>query len=112
FRFVSVDVTLDISFIKQVKDANLAERLELEDDLDARQVDPLASGEKTDDTHPPDVRLRVETEVVAALRAEEPLLFVDPQRPRMDARKLRGDADEVARPLEIPANAHVGISRG
>src|SRR5437868_1775368 len=99
FRFVSVDVTLDVSFIKQVKDADLAERLELEDDLDARQVDPLASGEEADDTHPPDVRLRVEAEVVAPLRAEEAFLFVDPQRPRMDARQFRGDADEVTRPL-------------
>src|SRR6185312_14752078 len=71
FRFVAFDVTLDISLIEQVEDADLAERFELEDDLDARQVDPLASGEEADDTHPPDVRLRVETEVVSTLRAEE-----------------------------------------
>src|SRR5438552_4356364 len=105
-RFVAIDVALDISFIEQVEDADLAERLELEDDLDARQVDPLASGEEADDTHPPDVRLRVEAEVVPALRTEESLLLVDAQRPWMHARQLGGDADEIARSLEITADAH------
>src|SRR5438445_66186 len=105
-RFVAIDVALDISFIEQVEDADLAERLELEDDLDARQVDPLASGEEADDTHPPDVRLRVEAEVVPTLRTEESLLLVDAQRPWMHARQLGGDADEIARSLEIAADAH------
>src|SRR5207245_10637913 len=93
-RFVAIDVALDISFIEQVEDADLAERLELEDDLDARQVDPLASGEEADDTHPPDVRLRVEAEVVSTLRAEESLLLVDAQRSRMQARQLGADGAE------------------
>ena len=95
FGLVALDVSLDIICIEQVVDADLAERLELKDDLDARQVDPLALGQEADDTHPPDIRLGVETELVAPLRADEAFFLVDPQRTRMDARQLGGDADEV-----------------
>src|SRR5439155_6066842 len=107
FRFVTIDVTLDISLIEQVVDADLAERLELEDDLDARQVHPLAPGEEADDTHPPNVRLRVEAEIVPTLRAEEAFLLVDAQRPWMHARQFGGNADEISRPLEVTPKAHV-----
>src|SRR5579859_1139898 len=99
FGLLALDVSLDIICIEQVVDADLAERLELKDDLDARQVDPLALGQEADDTHPPDVRLRVEAEVVAPLRADEAFFLVDPQRTRVHARQLGGDADEVDRPV-------------
>src|ERR1700693_1186413 len=92
-RLVSLDKSLDIVSIEQVIDADLAQRLELQDDLDARQVDPLASGEKADDTHPPDIGLRVEPEVVAPMRADQPLLFVDAQRAWVHLRQLGGDAE-------------------
>ena len=100
-------VGFGISFIKELVDLDLAERFQLKDDFDARQVHPLASGEKADDAHPLDIRLRVEAQVVATMGAEQPLFLVDPQRPRMDACELRRDADEVPRALEIPT---VGVA--
>ncbi len=72
----------------------------------AREVHPLATGQETDDTHPLDVGLTVETEVVAPLRADEALLVVDPQRAGMARRQLGGDADEVARPLSVASPGH------
>src|SRR3990170_2458325 len=95
--------SLYIVLIEQIVDPDLAEGFELKDDPHAGEVDSLTTREKTDDTNALDVRLAVETEVVATLRLEESLLLVDPQRPGMTGRQLGGDADDVAGSGELVA---------
>jgi hypothetical protein len=83
--------------IEQIVDPDLAEGFELKDDPHAGEVHSLSTRQETNDTNALDIRLTVETEVVTTLRGEESLLLVDAQRPRMAARQLRGDADDVTR---------------
>jgi hypothetical protein len=91
-----VGESLYIVLIEQIVDPDLAELLELKDDPHAGEIDTLPAGEESNDTNALDIRLAVEAEVVPALRGEESLLLVDPQRPWMAARQLRGDADDVS----------------
>jgi hypothetical protein len=96
-----VGESLYIVLIEQIVDPDLAESFELKDDPHAGEVDSLPARQESDDTNALDVRLTVETEVVAALRLEEALLLVDPQRAGMAGRQLGGDADEISRSVEI-----------
>jgi hypothetical protein len=100
--------SLYIALIEQIVDPDLAECLELKDDPHAGEVDSLSSCQETNDTNALDVRLTVETEIVAPLRAKESLLLVDAQRARMAARQLCGDADDVPRAGESVATRNVG----
>ena len=100
--------SLYIVLIEQIVDPDLAEFLELKDDPHAGEVDSLSTRQETNDTNALDIRLAVETEVVAPLRLEESLLLVDTQRAWMTARQLRGDADDVPRTGELVAARDAG----
>jgi hypothetical protein len=89
--------------IEQIVDPDLAESFELKDDPHAGEIDSLPAREESDDANALDVRLTVETEVVATLWLEEALLLVDPQRSWMAARQLGGDADDVSGSSELVA---------
>src|SRR2546427_6261565 len=82
--------------VERLEDAGPDALLELEEDADAGQVDAPVTGEVTDPEDPSDVLFAVEPDVrVRPSRADETLVLVDPERPRMDAHDARGDADHV-----------------
>jgi hypothetical protein len=95
--------SLYIVLIEQIVDPDLAELFELKDDPHAGEVDSLSTCQETNDTNALDIRLAVETEVVAPLRPEESLLLVDAQGAWMAARQLGGDADDVSGSSELVA---------
>src|SRR5918999_212845 len=106
-----VGKSLDIVLIEQVVDPDLAECLELKDDPYAGEVDTLPAGEETDDTNALDIGLAIEAQVVPSLRLDEAFLLVDPQRSRMAARQLGGDADDVTGSGELVATRGSGRRR-
>src|SRR5947209_4505976 len=68
--------------------------------LDAREIEPELGREALDQSQTLEVALGVEPRVPGRpLRPHEPLLLVDPQRLRVHADDLGGDADHVARPV-------------
>src|SRR5436305_730448 len=72
--------------------------LEPQHDLHASQVEPELGREALDQPQPLQVRLGIKARVPArALRADEALVLVDPQRLRVHADELRGDRDHVTR---------------
>jgi hypothetical protein len=95
--------SLYIVLIEQIVDPDLGELFELKDDPHAGEVDSLSTCQETNDTNALDIRLAVETEVVAPLRSEESLLLVDAQGAWMAARQLGGDADDVSGSSELVA---------
>jgi hypothetical protein len=97
--------------IKGLQDPFPEALLELEQDLDAREVDPPVPGQMPDPLDPADVLVAVEADVRRCPgRTEQPLIFVDPQCPRMHRDNPGGDADDVYRPPRIAiclAKTHV-----
>ena len=78
--------------------------------LDAREVEPELGRQPLDQPQPLDVGVGVEPRVAGgALRPHEALLLVDPQRLRVHADELGGDADHVARVVVHQLNS---LSRG
>src|SRR5919205_2583986 len=85
---------------------------EREDGLDAGEVEPELGREPLDEPQPLEVALRVEPRVPRrALRPDEPLLLVDPERLRVHADELGGDADHVARAI-VAVHQLKSLSRG
>src|SRR5262249_2422208 len=84
--------------------------LEVQDLLDAGEVEPDLGRQPLDQPQPLDVELRVEPRVAGGpLRPDEPLLLVDAQRLWVHADEIRGDADHVARAVVHQLNS---FSRG
>ena len=74
---------------------------------------PRFCGQMPDPQDPPDVVLRVQTDVGAgAGRADQTLTLVDAQRARMNADELSGDADHVDRTRRIHALRGGGFAKG
>src|SRR5262245_53208390 len=81
----------------------LAEPLfELEQDLDPGEVDAAVLGQMPDPLDSADVLFAVEPDVGGSpRRADQALVFVDPQRSRMDGDDAGGHADHVDRPARV-----------
>ncbi len=89
--------------IERFEDASADALLQLEKDPDPGEIHPSLTREVADPHDPADVVLAIEPDVGgSASRAEETLVFVDPQCPRMHADDARRYADHVDGSLGIP----------
>jgi len=62
---------------------------------DPGQIQPHLLGHAADHPHPLEVALRVQPLMIATRGLHQPLLFVDPQRPGVQAEQVRGHADHI-----------------
>src|SRR6478752_880073 len=101
------------SFVVQVFEDPLAEALlELEEGLDTGEVDAAVAGQVSDPQDPPDVLLGVEADVGRrARRADEALVLVDAQGPRVCGHERGRHADHVDGPGGVPVRP-AGCSHG
>src|SRR4051794_10443115 len=98
--------------VQRLEDSRAQTLLELEERLDAREIDAAIAGQVPDPHDPADVLLGVEADVGGgSRRADETFVLVDPQRPRMRCNDARRNADHVDGPPWVtvrPAHGHVG----
>ena len=93
----------DVVLVKGFEDAHSEALLELEQHAHPCEVDAQVACQMADPEDPPDIVLRVETNVGArSRRADQTLQLVDAQRSWMDTDQLCGHADHVYRTRWIP----------